>query len=172
MGLLLPGQPRTDDGLAIPDHPVSNQVFEALQTLTPAWISSMHFRAFTILRGFETKPPLRASQRREGWVPEEPASRRLAPFVFAGRVDPERDVCPVGSSCRLRVSARPRRACGGSGGCRSRRWSGGCCSSPFCKRRRPGRGCEAAAGLGLDGSAAHSWPSPGAPLMRNIFVSR
>jgi len=35
MGLLLPGQPRVVEALAIPDRPVAYQVFEAFQTLTP-----------------------------------------------------------------------------------------------------------------------------------------
>ena len=35
MGLLLPGQPRVDEELAIPDRPVAYQVFEAFQALTP-----------------------------------------------------------------------------------------------------------------------------------------
>lgn len=35
MGLLLPGQPRVDEALAIPDRPVAYQVLDAFQTLIP-----------------------------------------------------------------------------------------------------------------------------------------
>lgn len=35
MGLLLPGQPRVVEALAIPDRPVADQVLDAFQTLTP-----------------------------------------------------------------------------------------------------------------------------------------
>ena len=35
MGLLLPGQPRVNEELGIPDRPVAYQVLEAFQTLTP-----------------------------------------------------------------------------------------------------------------------------------------